>query len=128
VKSIGKPDARNGPVRFDERGRETGRRFTVSTRARPRLYTSLTMFGRSMNCFPISRRINKWGVLGIILCAAIYALPARYPFCLVVLLLLMSALSCSIVASVRGSRSWLILSVITGVMTVQAVIALLVEC
>ena len=38
VKSIGKPDARNGHVRFDERGRETGRRFGVSTRARPRLY------------------------------------------------------------------------------------------
>lgn len=27
VKSVGKPDARNGHVRFDERGRETGRRF-----------------------------------------------------------------------------------------------------
>ena len=38
MKSIGKPDARNGHVRFDERGRETGRRFVVSTRARPRLY------------------------------------------------------------------------------------------
>src|SRR5258708_18184705 len=25
VKSVGKPDARNGHVRFDERGRETGR-------------------------------------------------------------------------------------------------------
>jgi len=38
MKSIGKPDARNGHVRFDERGRETGRGFAVSTRARPRLY------------------------------------------------------------------------------------------
>jgi len=38
VKSVGKPDARNGHVRFDERGWETGRRFGVSARARPRLY------------------------------------------------------------------------------------------
>jgi hypothetical protein len=40
MKSIGKPDARNGHVRFDERGRETGRRVADSTRARPRLYNA----------------------------------------------------------------------------------------
>src|SRR3989442_8806622 len=28
MKPVGKPDARNGHVRFDERGRETGRRLT----------------------------------------------------------------------------------------------------
>lgn len=38
VKSVGRPDARNGHVRFDERGWETGRRFGVSARTRPRLY------------------------------------------------------------------------------------------
>ena len=38
VKSVGKPDARNGRVRFDERGWETGRRHGVSACARPRLY------------------------------------------------------------------------------------------
>src|SRR5581483_2987979 len=38
VKSVGKPDARNGHVRFDERGQETGRRFGVSARVWPRLY------------------------------------------------------------------------------------------
>ena len=38
VKPVGKPDARNGHVRFAERGWETGRRFGVSTRAHPRLY------------------------------------------------------------------------------------------
>jgi hypothetical protein len=38
VKSVGKPDARNGHVRFDERDWETGRRFGVSAHARPRLY------------------------------------------------------------------------------------------
>src|SRR6516162_7062044 len=38
VKSVGKPDAGNPHVRFDERGWETGRRFGVSARAHPRLY------------------------------------------------------------------------------------------
>ena len=38
MKPVGKPDAGNRHVRFDERGRETGRRFGVSARARPRLY------------------------------------------------------------------------------------------
>ena len=39
VKSVGKPDAGNRHVRFDERGWETGRRLGVCTRARPRLYS-----------------------------------------------------------------------------------------
>jgi hypothetical protein len=38
MKSVGKPDAGNPHVRFDERGWETGRRLGVSTRAQPRLY------------------------------------------------------------------------------------------
>jgi hypothetical protein len=38
MKPVGKPDAGNRHVRFDERGWETGRRFGVSARARPRLY------------------------------------------------------------------------------------------
>jgi len=38
VKPVGKPDAGNPHVRFDERGWETGRRFGVSARAHPRLY------------------------------------------------------------------------------------------
>ncbi len=38
MKAIGKPDGRNRHVRFDERGRESGRPFSVSTRVRPRLY------------------------------------------------------------------------------------------
>jgi len=38
VKTVGKPDAGNPHVRFDERGRETGRCFGMSTRALPRLY------------------------------------------------------------------------------------------
>ena len=39
VKPVGKPDARNGHVRFDERGRETGRyAVRFRDRALPRLY------------------------------------------------------------------------------------------
>src|SRR5512142_1705633 len=38
VKPVGKPDAGNPHVRFDERGRETGPR-SASTRALPRLYS-----------------------------------------------------------------------------------------
>jgi hypothetical protein len=30
MKPVGKPDARNGPVRFDERGGETGRRSALA--------------------------------------------------------------------------------------------------
>jgi hypothetical protein len=41
VKPVGKPDAGNPHVRFDERGREPGRRLDVSARARPRLYQTL---------------------------------------------------------------------------------------
>ena len=42
MKPVGKPDARDGHVRFDERGWETGRALSVRSRAHPRLYlTSL---------------------------------------------------------------------------------------
>ena len=40
VKSVGKPDARNGHVRFDERGRETGGCQEAPHRALPRLYAA----------------------------------------------------------------------------------------
>ena len=30
MKPVGKPDARNGPVRFDERGEETGQRYALA--------------------------------------------------------------------------------------------------
>jgi len=38
---VGKPDAGNPHVQFDERGWETGRPPRVSTRAHPRLYRRL---------------------------------------------------------------------------------------
>src|SRR5512147_905217 len=40
VKPVGKPDAGNPHVRFDERGWETGRCSRISTRVHPRLYNS----------------------------------------------------------------------------------------
>jgi hypothetical protein len=42
VRPVGELDAANPPVRFDERGRETERRFR-RYRARPRLYPSMTV-------------------------------------------------------------------------------------
>jgi hypothetical protein len=45
VKPVGKPDAGNPHVRFDERGWETGRRLGVSARAHPRLYKSAAAMG-----------------------------------------------------------------------------------
>ena len=38
MKPVGKPDAGNPHVRFDERGLGNGTALRVSTRARPRLY------------------------------------------------------------------------------------------
>jgi hypothetical protein len=78
VKPVGKPDAGNPHVRFDERGWETGRRFGVSARAHPRLYKSarqimdnkslLTYFvtngthlGQSSVALPVNRRTRKYG-------------------------------------------------------------------
>src|ERR1035438_7450254 len=65
VKSIGKPDARNGHVRFDGRGRETGRRFGVSTRARPRLYNESRYCNEEENGWDFKRNLrlyesNRW--------------------------------------------------------------------
>jgi hypothetical protein len=48
VKPVGKPDAGNPHVRFDERGRETERcRMAPSHRARPRLYQLLAQYARA---------------------------------------------------------------------------------
>ena len=41
MKPVGKPDAGNPHVRFDERGLGNGTTIRVSTRARPRLYRRL---------------------------------------------------------------------------------------
>ena len=49
VKPVGKPDAGNPHVRFDERGWETGRRFGVSARAHPRLYQKRSIRDRTQS-------------------------------------------------------------------------------
>jgi Tol biopolymer transport system component len=49
VKSVGKPDARNGHVRFDERGRETTAAERLRSSALPRLY-------------PDGRRLAYWAL------------------------------------------------------------------
>jgi hypothetical protein len=41
MKPVGKPDAGNPHVRFDERGGETGLRHQLENRASPRLYVRL---------------------------------------------------------------------------------------
>ena len=43
MKPVGKPDAGNPHVRFDERGLGNGTALRVSTRARPRLYRCLVV-------------------------------------------------------------------------------------
>ena len=54
MKPVGKPDALIGHVRFDERGWETGRRFGVSARAHPRLYTELVPRRDRQGYFPLT--------------------------------------------------------------------------
>ena len=46
-KPVGKPDAGNPHVRFDERGLGNGTTIRVSTRARPRLYRRFSSFEKS---------------------------------------------------------------------------------
>jgi len=76
----------------------------------------------------ISDKINKWGVLSIALCAGAFAVPSHIPWCAVYPLLHILALACSIVAAVRGSKVWLVLSGLTALLTFQAVLALITEC
>ena len=54
VKPVGKPDAGNPHVRFDERGWETGRRSGVSARAHPRLYKSAAASGSANSTSPVT--------------------------------------------------------------------------
>src|SRR5260370_2606797 len=64
MKPVGKPDAGNPHVRFDERGLGNGTALRVSTRARPRLYRRLSSvlisrrstFGESLR--QASRRVS----------------------------------------------------------------------
>ncbi len=72
--------------------------------------------------------IGKWGLSGIVLCAAAFAVPPRYPVCVLIPLLQISGLACSIVAAIRGCKTWLIVSVIAGLLSAQAILFVLVDC
>jgi hypothetical protein len=73
-------------------------------------------------------KINKWGASGIVLCAVAFAVPFHHPLCLLMPFAQLSALTCSIIAAVRGSKYWLILSVMSALLTAQTVLAVFVEC
>jgi len=72
--------------------------------------------------------ISMWGISGIVLCAAALALSPRYPLCILIPLLQISALTCTSVAAIRGNKLWLILSAISSLLVVQSVLFVLVDC
>jgi hypothetical protein len=87
------------------------------------------MCGVCKSCSDVRAKINEWGVLGIVLCAGAFAIPAsHWPQCAVYPLMHISAsISCAI-AAYRGSKSWLLLSAITGLLSAQAILATVIEC
>jgi hypothetical protein len=83
-----------------------------------------------------SFKINKWGVSGLAawllsylaaaLCMKVFKVDRSA--CLVPYILLhLSAVGCGIAAAVRGSKWWLLMSLITAGLAIQAFLALLVE-
>jgi hypothetical protein len=83
-----------------------------------------------------SFKVNKWGVSGLAAWLLSYVAAAvcmkvfkdDRSACLVPYILLhLSAASCGIVAAVRGSKWWLLMSLITAALAIQAFSALLVE-
>ena len=62
VKPVGKPDAGNPHVRFDERGWETGRRFGVRARAHPRLYKVLRRCHRLLVNVAVAGLLHNMGM------------------------------------------------------------------
>jgi membrane protein YdbS with pleckstrin-like domain len=76
----------------------------------------------------ILARIKSWGAAGLLLLAASLVVPFRYPYCIPSLILQICALACSIVAALRESKWWWILSGITAILVAQMVFAVVVEC
>ena len=81
-------------------------------------------------------KVNKWGVSGIaIFIAAFLALAVCQKLfkddrnaCLVPYILFhLSAAGCGIVAAVRGSKLWLLMSLFAVALAVQALVAMVVE-
>jgi len=83
-----------------------------------------------------SFKVNKWGVSGVAawllsylvagICMKVFKVDRTA--CLVPYILLhLSAVGCGVVAAVRGSKWWLLMSLITAGLAVQAFLALLTE-
>jgi hypothetical protein len=81
-------------------------------------------------------KVNKWGASGVIAWMLSYVAAAicmkvfkvNETACLVPYILLdLSAAGCGIVAAIRGSKWWLLISLITVGLAIQAFLALLVE-
>jgi hypothetical protein len=83
-----------------------------------------------------SFKVNKWGTSGLIawllsyvaaaICMKVFKVDGTA--CLVPYILLhLAAASCGIVAAVRGNKWWLLMSLITAGLAIQAFLALLVE-
>ncbi len=84
----------------------------------------------------IGFRVNKWGISGLAawllsylaaaICMKVFKVDGSA--CLVPYVLLhLSAVACGIVAAVRGSKWWLLMSLITAGLAIQAILALIVE-
>ena len=87
------------------------------------------MCGAWKSCSDVRAKINEWGVLGIVLCAGAFAIPAsHWPQCTFYPLMHVSAFICSAIAAYRGHKSWLLLSAITGLLSAQAILATVIEC
>ena len=76
----------------------------------------------------VRTNIGGWGVASIVFCAAGVVIPRKYPPCVFMPLLQISALTCSVVAAIRGNKRWLILSAITAILTAQSVLFILADC
>jgi hypothetical protein len=81
-------------------------------------------------------KVNKWGISGLAawllsylaaaICMKVFKVDGSA--CLVPYILLhLSAVACGIAAAVRGSKWWLLMSLITAGLAIQAILALIVE-
>jgi len=52
----------------------------------------------------VRTNISRWGVASIVLCTAAFAVPPQHPLCIFMPLLQISALTCSVVAAIRGKQ------------------------
>jgi RsiW-degrading membrane proteinase PrsW (M82 family) len=78
-------------------------------------------------------RISKWGVVTMGLMVTAFAAGficeklgyGTHPWMVPYIILQLAALVCGTVAAVRGTKWWLVLSFLSGLLIIQAVVALL---